>query len=739
MIFQFSYKKSAPLMMLAVAAPLFFWGFVFIVYTYANAEQVGDITLQTGDATSDVTAVNEVTTNTVETSAPEVGEKSVEQISEGTQSPLPEDDQKTKETLEVANANEAVAENEITADAQTGDNAASADDGFVSVDTGDAYASANITNIVNSNFVGSEGYFQLLNYFGNLFGDISLMPASNPSCSFFCFLTQLLVQNQNSGTVLNDISVFASTGGNRATSTEGDASINTGNAFAAANSINMVNTNVIGSDYLAFIMNAFGSWEGDLELPPGSFFEELDSNCLLCAADVTEIGNTNSAAIENSLISDASSGANEVVTPGGGDGSITTGSAISASNVLSIANTNVFGNNLMLMYVRTLGNWRGRVFSLPKGITVVRTEGGFIIDGFSSGVIGKTGIGGAWATTTVANTNSAFIKNAISASALTGGNKASGALRAGITTGNAFAATNVINIANTNIMGRNWILAVINIFGDWVGDVAFGRPNLWIGASAEGPSTLGEGSLSDITLSYRNNGNSPATDAVLTADIGEYMRVVDARGGVVDHDKKTITWSLGAVAPGVSGSVSYRAQVDNAPAGDSENVVLASATLYEDDASSLDNTDELRLDIYKKPRESYLGASQIYARLEIKKERRGVGIALAGSDVAYAVTVVNKGAGQAYHVVVEDDITDSEGETINSQSWDLDTVYPGEEIMIDYTIQFASSTPEGMYTNAALARWYDENGNYVDHSGHASAAVAIMPLRTAEEEETTVE
>ena len=41
---------------------------------------------------------------------------------------------------------------------------------------------------------------------------------------------------------------------------------------------------------------------------------------------------------------------------------------------------------------------------------------------------------------------------------------------ANIDTGSSLAAANVINIANTNIIGRNWILAIINIFGN-LGDV----------------------------------------------------------------------------------------------------------------------------------------------------------------------------------------------------------------------------------------------------------------------------
>ena len=149
------------------------------------------------------------------------------------------------------------------------------------------------------------------------------------------------------------------------------------------------------------------------------------------------------------------------------------------------------------------------------------------------------------------------------------------------------------------------------------------------------------------------------------------------------------------------------------------------ADMFEDDGNPLNNIDELKLDFYKKPPEGFLGYSQIYARLQIAKERKGSDVVHAGDNVNYVITIENKGAGYAYNVRVDDEMKNANGGIISTNGWDLDTVYPGEKVVIEYTVQFAKNTPPGTYTNYALAKWYDENGNYVDHSGHASAWIEV--------------
>lgn len=719
----------------------------------SDANLLADSSITTGDAVAGTDVTNTVNTNTVdigtsdsnedgqaedlsvgdastESSTPEVienvagdsasstPEEIIGKVSTSTLETLTEEDNTATTTLSLENENTATSTSSATSTAETGENEASTDDGMASVDTGDSYAFANVANTINSNFVDSNGSFQLLNLFGNIFGDLSLSMEDGAGCSFLCFLTQLFVQNFNTTYLENNISVSASSGANTATSTNGDAGIATGNAFAAANVINMVNTNVVGADYLAFIMNTFGSWEGDLVLPPGSFWDE---NAACCFGGNITTESENNAAIENNMNTEANSGDN--AAEGGSSALVETGDAGSLSNVMTIANTNIFGNNLLLMYVRTGGSWLGHVFSLPDGVRIIGTGDGFIIDGFTSRIATSRGAGGV-GSTTISNINDAHITNNVSASALTGGNAAFAGGNAAISTGNAYAAANVVNIVNTNIIGRNWLFAIINIFGNWNGDLAFGRPDLWVGASAEGPSPLQDGATPRFTVTYRNNGNAPATESEISFNFGSNLNVTDTGGGRVEDN--TISWDAGTINPGQFGSFSFAAEVQDVPTGDSQVSVIAVADMFEDDGNTSNNTDELKLDYYKKPSEGFLGYSQIYARLEIAKERKGPEVVHTGDDVNYVITIQNKGAGYAYNVRVDDNIMNANGDIISTNGWDLDTVYPGEKVVIEYTVQFAKNTPPGTYMNYALAKWYDEVGNYVDHSGHKSASVEIV-------------
>jgi len=640
------------------------------------------------------------------------------------------EDEEEEGVFSSENENNAAVVTNAGGNAGTGSNTAESNAGNAVVSTGTASAYANITNLVNSNFVNSEGYFQLLNLFGNAYGDISLSFDDGATCSFLCFLTNMMVRNTNNAQVTNNVSVSADTGSNTASSTDGSASIATGDAFAASNIVNVVNTNVINSDYLAFIMNAFGSWEGDLVLPP-NFFADDEQVCDVCgggASGSISVSNENDADIGNNATTTADTGSN---TASGNTGAhITTGNAYASSNLMTIANTNLFGNNMMLLYVRTGGRWSGQIFSLPSGLRIIGMEDGFIINGMSSGAAASTpSTLGAGGSVDVTNNNTAVVRNNVSVSASTGNNTANGN-NASIQTGNAYAASNIVNLVNTNVIGQNWLLAIVNIFGGWNGDLAFGRPDLWLGVSATAPSVLTPTSESSYTLTYRNNGDAYATDVDISSTYADGMRITNAGGGVVDRERRTITYHLDYMNPGASGAFTYTAEADgSAGYGSTAMTNKSCATLHEDDANNSDNCDMLVQTIEHPAPSTNVGYDNMYARLEIAKKRIGEGIVMPGDEVEYEITVSNRGSDYAYNVVVEDEIKNEDGDVISKNGWNLDTVYPDEQgegaIKINYVVEFASTTPAGTYTNFAIAYWHDENGNFVDHSGHALVTVEV--------------
>ena len=606
------------------------------------------------------------------------------------------------------NTNEAAVSNAVETGAGTGSNEASNNGGNVVIDTGDAYASANVANIVNSNFIGAEGFFNILTVFGAMFGDIEMEYGSSALCSTFgCDISVLDLLNRNSALVENTVEANAVTGENTASNNGGDVTIATGDAYAAANVVNFVNTNVVSAHFLSFILNAFGPWVGDLVLPPASSFEEEGSlGCPNCFGEVS-VANDNTVDIENGVAAGADTGSNSANGGDGDGGTITTGNAVAEANVMTVANMNIFGNNSILIFIRTQGRWSGNIFSLPPGVEVIKTDSGFILDGMGIFSNASTVLGNASVALNAANENSATIVNQVSANASTGSNTANAnGGETSITTGNAYAAANVINFANINVVSRNWLLAIVNVFGDWNGDLAFGRPDLWIGESATPSSVpLEAGSTIVYTFTYRNNGNAAATGVSITDVFGPHLTFLDSGGGNTGVAGQ-ISWDIGTVEPGEYGTVSYTMQVptpSNVPEGQNRWVTnTVSITAFEDDVSTADNTDSLTFNVYE--RNYDVSKTHYYPDLKIEKRRIGGGIVLPGDKVDYVVAIYNQGIGSAYDVVVEDIMKDPNGGVVSEQMWDLGEVFPDERITLDYTIELASNAPYGTYINIAQAK-----------------------------------
>jgi hypothetical protein len=232
-------------------------------------------TVITGDATATTTVQNELNSNTTSPDSP--GESNSSHI-----------------TSENDNVGEL--ESQATSTADTGDNTAQGGDGTSTIVTGNAVSTANVINLVNTNIFNSVGLILFLNqlfgggldlrdfnlsYFFD--GQAGASPTVNettgePQCSLLTCMnsSELNVVNTNTATVTNSVIVRAATGENTAmASSSGDAVVDTGNAYAAANVLNLVNTNIVNSSYLLVSFNNFGDLDGDVTLPNAQFFGDL--------------------------------------------------------------------------------------------------------------------------------------------------------------------------------------------------------------------------------------------------------------------------------------------------------------------------------------------------------------------------------------------------------------------------------------------------------------------------------
>lgn len=267
-------------------------------------------------------------------------------------------------TLNSNTDNTADINNTVTVIADSGNNSAVGNQS--SITTGDAYASANIINVANTNITDSNYLLLMFNNFSDYAGDIVL-----PNSVFF---DQFLVNNKTSisqdtnltnvATVLNTVTTVANTGNNTATN---NSSITTGDSYATSDVTNILNQNIIGTNSFSMLIRVHGDWSGRISgLPDGLTWRETERGIeIISTPSGTGLSNTihnlttnNSANIRNDVQVYALTGDNQATVD---ETTITTGKASADSAIINIANTNIIGSNWSNLIFTIYGNWSGNL------------------------------------------------------------------------------------------------------------------------------------------------------------------------------------------------------------------------------------------------------------------------------------------------------------------------------------------------------------------------------------------
>lgn len=627
-----------------------------------------------------------------------------------------------------------------SADTATGDNTAASTGGSATVSTGNAFSFANVINVINTNIVGSQGLFSFLNtFFANqidlrnldlsyFFGGDSTQSTSTDAtttCSLdYCDQAQLTVSTANDATISNAVIARASTGDNTASST-GDAAVSTGDAYAAANVVNVVNTNIIRSHYLLLALNNFGSMAGDITLPGASFFQQL-MQAQQVASNQTSIESSSTASVDNTTNAIADSGNNAGTSS---SATLSTGSAVANATTYNQVNTNLVGGTTVYFLINVLGNWSGTVQGLPAGMSWTQTPTGIAIfnDPTQSG--NDTGMGSLTASTT----NSANVQNSVQAYALTGANYVTSDGTSTVTTGDAYASANAVNLVNTNIVGHNWMLAILNIMGNWSGNLAFGHPDLWIGAAAQTPNPTAPGSTIDYQFTVANRGDADATNVQLTANYDHSLLSFAPS----DNDTATTSeWDLGTIPAGQTKEFTYSATAGDVSEGSSVPAPLtATVTENEDDNNLADNSDSVTAVIGSLLPDVFStgGANAGPATGDPKitmKKTVDASTSTLPTTSSYKIVIDNDG-GEAYDSVLTDTLTDSSGNTVYTRSWNLDTIDPKDEITLTYDVEYSATSTPGLYTNTAKLTATKGNTAWVHRVDmtpvEATATIELLP------------
>jgi uncharacterized repeat protein (TIGR01451 family) len=607
-----------------------------------------------------------------------------------------------------------------------------------------------VINVVNTNIINSPG---ILAFFNTLFGngfdlrsfDLSYFlggSASPANCSLNACDSQgnLIVDNNNAATVSNTLIVRASTGGNTANATgAGGASVSTGNAYASGNVLNFVNTNIINSNYLLVSFNNFGNMAGDITLPGADFFSQLFGQPNSTVAHDTTVTNNNTATVNNNTTAQADTGGNTASSTSG-SAFVQTGNAVSGATTYNQVNTNSVGGTRVFMLFNIIGNWNGSVQGLPPGIQWTKTPTGIALTSASGdlspmlapttsqGGTGSSGLGAL----TVTNTNNATVNNNVEVYALTGANQAASAStsNASVSTGNAYASANTVNMVNTNVLGQNWIFAIFNIFGDWAGNLSFGRPDLWIGGVAQTPNPTSPGSQVTYHFTVSNRGDADATNVTMHNVFNKAFLFFPP------SDKETSsgdTWNLGTIKHGETKEFTYTATAANPQGGTVPVPLQSTLTADQSDNNPTDNSENVTIMI------GSLGTAVQYGaqgRGEWTPDPKitmlksvSVSTTTAPGSVDYKVTIHNDG-GTAYNTTLTDTLSDPSGSSVYNRSWDIGDIFNGDDITLTYSVKYNSGINLGTYTNTAELKGQKNNKvsvYAVDMDPiEASASVAVI-------------
>ena len=439
--------------------------------TLSTASEVIDLTDSTNKSQSADEQMNEATVATGDLST-EAGSTAGENLNNLSQSASPA----IKENSQTNQENQAVINQGLEQSITTGGNSVSLNVGDSVINTGEANASAEVINAVNTNLSGVA--VKEINVAGDHQGDILLdfnSDFSKASDSAELKNSSSEAFQTNEATLENNLTLSANTGGNQASlNTGGDSSIQTGNAHVEAAVANLVNNNLAGNVLLG-IVNIFGNLTGDIVVPSEAL-SSLDSSSptvFTNLSDFSETFQTNNAQIENNLILEANTGENEANYNTGGASTIESGQATALVQTVNVVNNNLESGDWWLVIINQAGEWLGRIMGVPEGVTCAASENAQLtVDENGEVTMGSAGTNQTQSQSTEQN-NEAKLVNNLNLKANTGRNQANGNTGGDniIKTGEAKIILNLINFVNNNISSKSrLVVTVVNVFGRWIGN-----------------------------------------------------------------------------------------------------------------------------------------------------------------------------------------------------------------------------------------------------------------------------
>ncbi len=335
----------------------------------------------------------------------------------------------------------------------------------------------------------------------------------------------------NSAAVNNDLELDSNSGNNDGSGNVGNTTIDTGDANVSGTIVTTVNTNADGIMVSEF--NVEDDHMGDLVL-------DFAANCIAgCGGGDALVKNTgngsnstnnaeldqvtndntfqnNDANIGNNMVLFADSGNNTGDNNTGGNTEIDTGDANVSANVLTFANNNLAGGNIVYGVVNIYGDLVGDIVFPEEMLGCC--GGNTTVANVGNGS-GSTNTGDVSQTTTdnTFQSNDATIDNVLVLDATTGDNDANDNTGGNteIKTGNSDVTANVLNVANSNVAG-DWWLVLVNEAGQWIGRI-LGSPDGSNYAGSAG-TEFSVNPNGEITAVNSGNGSNSTNNAAVSTE-----------------------------------------------------------------------------------------------------------------------------------------------------------------------------------------------------------------------------
>lgn len=475
--------------------------------------------------------------------------------------------------------NTATINNDITFDANTGENETNQNTNVGDVSTGTIQGSINIVNVGNSTLGdGSSIGAQTINGAGmssltlNASEDRSMLNTDTGAGSNNTNTNQngnnLTLVNNNNATANNNILVNANTGLNETNQNTNVGDVSTGAVAIDVNVFNILNVQMPDTQLTLDVWSLY-DFNGDIIIPASN--ENTGAN----SANSNDVSNTTNANVtfnqNANILNDINLNANtgdNVIEDNTGTGAISTGETDINATVTNIANE----GNPVFYIVQVFGNLLNNMFGNNPNVAVMEMGNQNTGEGSdnSNSVDNENNLNATI-------NNNATANNNITVNANTGGNTTAQNTGVGaISTGDVRLTANVVNILNS--MGSNlnrYTIRIVNIFGDWGGTVRQEQ--------AAKPVVASTGGNGDTTTTLASQPVAPAATTTIDPSTsgGSSAPAVKAKASGNAVGKLVAALSKPSVAApstgsGVAAAQSTGTQVASATTADEGGILIKS-------------------------------------------------------------------------------------------------------------------------------------------------------------------